>query len=168
MTTDDMLFRSEEGRPLLLAVTDDIAPAIQRWRERGLTVRRLRGRKMRTARGLFDEAAAALQFPDYFGENFDALAECLGDLPEWIDPGKGYVVLVTDADEFLRRDRSSRAAFEEVVGSVQRSLSRPIASGEWWDWPAVPFHVVLACRTDREKSLPSAWSADIYLDRLVR
>jgi hypothetical protein len=41
----------------------------------GLTVRMTRGRKMRTVDGLFDEMAAALQFPCYFGANWDAFSE---------------------------------------------------------------------------------------------
>jgi len=37
---------------------------------------------------LLKNIAAALQFPDWFGANWDALEDCLSDLP-----GEGYVVL---------------------------------------------------------------------------
>jgi hypothetical protein len=40
----------------------------------------IRGRKSRTSAAFFDEAAAALQFPEYFGENWSAFEDCLRDL----------------------------------------------------------------------------------------
>ncbi|MFM9844765.1 MAG: barstar family protein [Dongiaceae bacterium] len=39
--------------------------------------------------------AAALKFPDYFGHNWDAVAECLRDLPDRT-PGDGYVLFLLD------------------------------------------------------------------------
>src|SRR5947209_1850287 len=51
----------------------------------------IRGRKARTKSALFDEFAAALQFPYYFGENWDAFDECLTDL-SWL-PGDAYILL---------------------------------------------------------------------------
>lgn len=42
---------------------------------------------------LMDALAAALRFPDYFGRNWDAVAECLEDLPDAI-PGDGYVLFI--------------------------------------------------------------------------
>ena len=43
--------------------------------------------------GLMRALAAALKFPDYFGHNWDAVAECLRDLPDWA-PGDGYVLFL--------------------------------------------------------------------------
>lgn len=68
-------------------------------RHEGLVVRRLRGRKMRSEAALFDECAAALQFPAHFGENWDALDECLNDL-EWLD-GQAGALVITDAEQLL-------------------------------------------------------------------
>lgn len=47
---------------------------------------------------LLDAIAAALEFPDYFGRNWDALDECLRDLA-WL-PADGYVLIVRDAGDF--------------------------------------------------------------------
>lgn len=66
----------------------------------GAVHRILRGRKMFTKQALFDEVAAALQFPVYFGENWDALNECLIDL-NWLPRG-AVVLLITEADELPR------------------------------------------------------------------
>ncbi|MFD7713267.1 barstar family protein [Streptomyces sp. NPDC059786] len=43
--------------------------------------------------GLMDRCVSALGLPDWFGRNWDALADCLGD-PEWgpADPGRLLVV----------------------------------------------------------------------------
>ena len=58
----------------------------------------LRGSKLFLARirfadkeQLLKNIAAALDFPDWFGANWDALEDCLSDLP-----GEGYVLLFDD------------------------------------------------------------------------
>jgi len=43
-------------------------------------VRYLRGQKCTRKNNFFDEFAAALQFPYYFGQNWDAFDECINDL----------------------------------------------------------------------------------------
>ena len=49
---------------------------------------------------LLDELYRRLRFPDYFGDNWDALNECLGDL-SWFPPG---AVVVKHADLPLAAD----------------------------------------------------------------
>ncbi len=46
-----------------LRVIDECRRSGVRWRDSGLEVRALRGTKMQTVQGLFDEFSAALQFP---------------------------------------------------------------------------------------------------------
>ncbi|MEU8896995.1 barstar family protein [Nocardia sp. NPDC048505] len=67
----------------------------------GYLVRELRGAKMRTTAGVFDEFAAAFQFPYYFGENKDAFDECLRDLGEFLGDAAGYVAVVRDSADLL-------------------------------------------------------------------
>lgn len=130
----------------LLTIEADVksvTEAVMSWRDAGLTVRSVRGRKMRTVRGLFDEMAAALQFPYYFGENWPAFNECLADM-DWLPTNVGIVILVYDAVEVLAD--AAEAELAVLVGSIEAargSYAEPIALGEWWDRPAVPFHVVL-------------------------
>ena len=45
-----------------------------------MRVVRLDGLHIRTKRELLNALANALEFPDYFGRNWDALDECLGDI----------------------------------------------------------------------------------------
>ena len=44
---------------------------------------------------VLERFATALRFPDWFGHNWDALADCLGDLSWW--PADGYLLLLDHA-----------------------------------------------------------------------
>jgi RNAse (barnase) inhibitor barstar len=80
----------------------------------------LRGRRCSNERRLFQEWAAALQFPYYFGENWDALYDCLTDL-EWL-PARGYCLAITQIDAMFRfRDSEFRILTSVLAG----------AAGEW-------------------------------------
>lgn len=65
-----------------------------------VVLRHLRGTRMGSPWLLFDEWAAALQFPPYFGENWDAFDECLNDL-SWLPPVDPCVLLILDAHTVL-------------------------------------------------------------------
>jgi RNAse (barnase) inhibitor barstar len=86
-------------------------------RQPGMVARVVRGRKMRSTAALFDEFAAALQFPAYFGENWDALDECLADL-SWL-PADRYLIAITAAHEVLdRAPPTDRRLFWELLERV--------------------------------------------------
>lgn len=96
-------------------------------RDQGLVTRWLRGAKMRTSKGAFDEFAAALQFPPYFGENWDAFDECLNDL-EWLD-GQGAALFMLDADQLMQdAPPDDGRIFFEILQATESN---------------VPFHIVL-------------------------
>ncbi|MFF5032058.1 barstar family protein [Nocardia salmonicida] len=96
-------------------------------------VRELRGTKMRTMAELFDEFAAAFQFPYYFGANKDAFDECLRDLDDFVGDAPGYVVMVRTADDLLADDPTERAWFDSAM--------RDCAA--YWTRRDVAFRVVL-------------------------
>jgi hypothetical protein len=146
MTDSFALMKVEVGFRLLLLRGDPqaVGSAVSGWVESGLTARVVRGRKMRTVSGLFDEFAAALQFPLYFGENWSAFDECIADL-ETLPAGEGYVVVVAEPEQVLAdagADEMQRLA--DSLESAASEWSQPVELGEWWDRPAIPFHVVLA------------------------
>lgn len=62
--------------------------------EVGRASRQVRGTKMRTGQGLYDEFAAACQFAPYFGENANAFVDCMRDLPFSLPGANGFVVVV--------------------------------------------------------------------------
>lgn len=146
MSDPRLLLSVSDSSALLITEVDakSVAEAVMGWRDAGLTVRSVRGRKMRTVGGLFDEMAAALQFPYYFGENWPAFDECLADM-DWLLPvNAGIVILVYDALEVLAdAEETELTVLVRSIEAARRSYSEPIELGEWWDRPAVPFHVVL-------------------------
>ena len=107
------------------------AEALIGWRDSGLNVRTLRGSKMRTSPGLFDECAAALQFPNYFGENWAAFDECLSDM-DWLPLAGGTVLLVLDAGQTLA-DVEDLSTLIRAIGRASLAYATPIEQGEWWD-----------------------------------
>ncbi len=102
---------------------------------RTYAVRLVRGRKMRTVSGLFDEFAASFQFPCYFGENWSAFDECLADL-EWL-PAVGYVLVVVNAPDVLCEEPTRElATFTRIVKTI---------SDEWLRVHEKAFLVLFQC-----------------------
>lgn len=66
---------------------------------KSFALRAVRGQRCPTKMELLDHWAAALQFPDYFGRNWDAFDDMLGDLG-WM-PAAGYAIFVTSAHRLL-------------------------------------------------------------------
>jgi len=52
---------------------------------------------VKTENELFSVVASAMQFPDYFGNNWDALYECLRDMG-WM-AADGYLLILRDASQ---------------------------------------------------------------------
>jgi hypothetical protein len=102
----------------------DLAMALNH-KERGRPAARwLRGVKMTTTAKLFDEMAAALQFPYYFGENWDALDECLADL-DWLQ-ADAYVIVILDAIRVMDADGAeARQTFWKVIQGVAHAWHQP-------------------------------------------
>ncbi|MEK8225026.1 barstar family protein [Oerskovia sp. M15] len=72
----------------------------------GLVLVEVHGDRVRSKSELLEEVARAFKFPDYFGHNWDAVADCLGDL-EWLGEISSILVVVTDVsrmEECCARD----------------------------------------------------------------
>lgn len=65
-------------------------------------VRTVDGSAITDKQSLLREIASALNFPAYFGQNWDAFEECLRDVAEFNPPGAATVV-VTEAETLRRR-----------------------------------------------------------------
>jgi hypothetical protein len=106
-------------------------------------IRMIRGNKSSTREAFFNESAAALQFPYYFGENWNAFEECMVDL-DWLEGG-AYLLLVNNASELLCD------ADDEDFRLLLKALAR--AHAEWLtpntyiprNRLPTPFHILFQC-----------------------
>jgi hypothetical protein len=76
-------------------------------------VRLVRGHQMQSKASVLNELAAALQLPLYFGHNWDALEELLGDL-SWYK-FRAAILLVSDAEHVLMHADSFATPFFEIL-----------------------------------------------------
>jgi RNAse (barnase) inhibitor barstar len=116
-----------------------------------LAARSIRGRKCATTASFFDETAAALQFPYYFGENWDALHDCLADL-SWLQ-AESVVLCIADADQLLAKAPGELKRLADVLQSATKE----------WNQPEKPktvrsFHVLLQVAVGHEAAVKAAWS----------
>ena len=102
---------------------------------RHAAVRIVRGKHCAGRTELFEEFARALDFPSYFGKNWDALEDCLTDL-EWLS-AEAFVVIVTNADMVLPSD----AAEWKTCAAVLSGAAAHWRSAE----ESASFHVLFHC-----------------------
>jgi hypothetical protein len=130
--------------------------------EKGAVARVLRGSKMTTLDGFFTEVGAALQFPAYFGENWDALDECLTDLL-WLR-GPAYTLIVTDAHLLFRDEEPDPLpTFVRVAESTGKAWATAQDRDKPWGHGRVPFHIVLQIPEDARKQ----WAARLAASGLA-
>ena len=114
----------------------------------GVMSRIIRGEECATLERLMQECAAALQFPCYFGRRgWDAFAECIRDLHEWIANDK-YALFVTRVDRILRNDDEQFVAFVEILQMAAEYWMFERGEEVGRDCEPRPFHVVLHCEPE--------------------
>lgn len=88
----------------------------------------------RDKQDLLCRIAVALEFPDYFGHNWDALEECLGDLA-WLD-APGYVLGIEHSEQLRVASGDDYATFVSILEECSdqwRERDRP-----FWAFIALP------------------------------
>ena len=77
---------------------------------------------------LLRACAAGLAFPPYFGQNWDALADCLADL-SWL-PAPGYAIVYDNPTPLIRHAPADWAVAQEVfldAAAYWRNTGKPFA-----------------------------------------
>jgi RNAse (barnase) inhibitor barstar len=112
-------------------------------------IRMVRGNKSKTVPDFFNEIGAALQFPYYFGENWDAFDECITDL-SWLD-GDAYLLIVNQANLLLQdaTQKDFQILMQVLSDAHETWLRQPQIVNE--EEQPTAFHLLLAC-TDEHLS----------------
>src|SRR5262249_32252962 len=111
--------------PLIMAGQDN--PSLEfvddthEFSDAGHLVVRLQGRYPRK-QDLFRALARGLKFPGYFGNNWDALEECLCDL-SWLKSAAGIVLL---HKQLPLEDAADRQTYLSILGRAQTTQSIPL------------------------------------------
>jgi hypothetical protein len=98
----------------------------------GIRAATVDGAAVRSKQDLMEALRAALELPDYFGGNWDALDEVLRDL-SWLQ-GDGHVLVIESGEELWKRD-------PELTGMLVRCW---IGAAATWVEKDAPFHLVFA------------------------
>jgi hypothetical protein len=116
----------------------------------GMYVAVLRGDRMQTFKSLYQEVAAALQFPYYFGNNWNALDECIKDL-EWLWlSAKTFVIGITSSELILSRESNDDSyAFGVLLKETCEFFSMPYDEDKEWGRPSIPFHIIMQCQNEK-------------------
>lgn len=124
----------------------------------------IRGQKCRTIQGLFDEFSAVLQFPYYFGENWDAFDECLNDL-EWIT-ADAFVLCICNTENLLHLSSDNFATFIKTLSSAVQEWENGRDFGAI-STPPTPFNIVFHCGNgEQERVFSLFYDMGIELERV--
>jgi RNAse (barnase) inhibitor barstar len=143
---DDLLFNPDGPAVSVLAATPSaVANYLIAWTPAhpGWDILRVRGTKSSDEATFFDELAAALQFPYYFGENWNAVWDCITDL-NWLK-GSSFLVVFDSAEHLLSEsDRGFQFLLTVLTDAHERWHRETVDFGDEGPQP-IAFQSVLAC-----------------------
>ena len=137
---------------LVVGPSEDLSNAVRAVERTGKTAARVvRGKHATTEVEFFQECAAALQFPLYFGENWDAFRDCMLDLA-WLE-APGCAPIIADALHLL--EKAKPEAFSHFMQIVTEAAQH-------WNKRAKPkpFHVVLHAEPAEESAVKRRYQVD--------
>ncbi|NBM15447.1 barnase inhibitor [Streptomyces sp. GC420] len=105
-----------------------LAQAAERLEDRGFRVIRLEAGQWNAERDMHRAMAAALDFPDYYGHNLDALNDCLGDVACYgryddAPEGAGLVLVFTDYDRFATTCPRAAQVVLDIIADQARQAA---------------------------------------------
>ncbi|MBQ0997512.1 barstar family protein [Streptomyces sp. RK62] len=141
-----------------------LTQATERLEDRGFRVIRLEAGQWDTERDMHRAMAAALDFPDYYGHNLDALNDCLGDVACYggyhdAPEGAGLVLVFTDYDRFTTIcPRAAQVVLDIIADQARQAavLRRRLICLVQSNDPQIRFEPVGA--------MPVMWNSDEWSD----
>lgn len=109
---------SSKKQSILFVTHEESLGLVGEFRSKGDAVFPLDGAKIASKDALLRQLASAMEFPDYFGNNWDSLEECLRDL-QWLS-ARGYVIQFANADRFIEACPSDSRVFLQIIDSASR------------------------------------------------
>ena len=143
---DKHLFNPEGPALSLLAATpSDVANLLMAWTPAHpqWDIVRVRGRKSSDEARFFDELAAAMQFPYYFGENWSAVWDCITDL-NWLK-GSSFLIVFDSAEYLLTESPRGFKLLLDELTDANTLWHRETADFGAGDRRPIAFQSVLAC-----------------------
>ncbi len=101
-------------------------------RDRNLQLFVLNGDRITNKAEFLAACAQVMQFPAYFGQNWDAFEDCLTDL-DWL-PAQGYVLLYTHSQRYAQADPANWDILLDIFHSA-------IA---YWKQTSSPMYILLS------------------------
>ena len=111
-------------------------------KQAGLAIFRIDARPAQDKDGFLTVIAKSLQFPAWFGNNWDALTDCLRDL-EWLRAQTGYVCVLENVDRFATQHPDEFGTANQVFETA----------AEYWKTNRTPFLVFIATPQKRNYGL---------------
>ncbi|MGW2478121.1 barstar family protein [Streptomyces sp. NPDC001665] len=141
-----------------------LTQATERLEDRGFRVIHLEAGQWNTERDMHRAVAAALDFPDYYGHNLDALNDCLGDVACYgsyddAPEGAGLVLAFTDYDRFATTcPRAAQIVLDITADQARQAavLRRRLICLVQSNDPQIRFEPVGA--------MPAMWNSDEWSD----
>jgi hypothetical protein len=136
---------------LVVGSAEDLSNAVRAVERTGKAIARvIRGKHATTEASFFNECAAALQFPLYFGENWDAFRDCMLDLA-WLE-ARGCTLVIADALHLLEKAKPEALAnFVKIVTEATQQWNK--------QGKPKPFHVVFHAVAAEESAVQKRFQA---------
>ena len=141
MTTfgKQLLKTQQNGAYQLAGKPEDVEHAAK---EAGLTVFRIEVGRADNKEDFLAQVAKTLNFPHWFGSNWDALNDCLTDL-EWLPRKTGYVLVFENTEHFATRKKNEFENAKDILN----------AAADYWKEQGRPFWAFF--------SGPKAWDSGL-------
>ncbi|MCP4074531.1 MAG: barstar family protein [Hyphomicrobiales bacterium] len=101
----------------------------------------LDGNYMRNWNEFSKYISGSLNFPEYYGQNWDAYGDLMCDL-SWLKL-TDLVIVISNANKLFYDSEIDRNIFQETVNDFGDYWSSPATSGGWESDVPMPFHVIL-------------------------